>query len=86
MDWKMRRGQIKHLLYEHCLSGRITMRLLKEQFNDLNNVEPVKHSKRVVYYHGENTFSYNCGSCHMPIDGKDYYCKWCGARMDEAEE
>jgi len=45
--------------------------------------EPVKYAKPVVYYHGENTFSYDCGICHMPIDKKDCYCRWCGAKMDQ---
>lgn len=50
-----------------------------------SEAEPA-HEKPVVYYHGENTFSYVCGICHMPIDGKDFYCRWCGARIDKVED
>lgn len=61
---------------------------LKEDIEALPTIEsvPMKHAKPIVYYHGENTFSYECGACRMPIDGKDYYCRWCGAKMDEVEE
>lgn len=48
------------------------------------DVEPVRHARKIVYYHGENSFSYTCGACAMPIDGKDYYCRSCGARLDES--
>lgn len=49
-------------------------------------VEPVKRGKRKVYYHGEATFSYLCGVCGMPIDHNDAYCRWCGAKLEGAEE
>lgn len=52
----------------------------------MNNDKPIKHGKPVVYYHGENTFSYECSICRMPIDGKDFYCRWCGAKIDKAED
>ena len=45
ITWAQRRGQIKHFLYELCLYGRIDRKLLYEQFNDLNNVEPVVRCK-----------------------------------------
>ena len=48
---------------------------------DLPSAE--RRGKKKVYYHGENTFSYVCDQCNMPIDGKDAFCKWCGARMEE---
>lgn len=50
------------------------------------DVVEVRHGKKKVYYHGENKFSYNCDLCAMPIDGKDLFCRWCGAKMDEVSE
>lgn len=50
------------------------------------DVEEVRHGKKKVYYHGENAFSYACDQCAMPIDGKDSFCRWCGAKMDEVED
>ena len=41
-----------------------------------------RRGKKKVFYHGENRFSYVCDQCAMPIDGKDAFCKWCGARME----
>lgn len=58
MDWKLRRGQIKHLLYEHCLNERIDKELLKEQFNDLNNVEPIVRCEDCKWWHTD-------GVCRM---------------------
>lgn len=34
-----------------------------------------------IWYHGENTFSYTCGKCGMPIDEKDHFCRWCGVKI-----
>jgi hypothetical protein len=53
ITWVQRRGQIKHLLYEMCLTGRIDRETLAEQFNDLNNVTPVVRCKDCVYYEHE---------------------------------
>lgn len=50
ITWEMRRGQIKFLLYESCLNGRIDKSLLFDQFNDLNNVEPVVRCKDCKHY------------------------------------
>lgn len=47
------------------------------------DVVEVRHGKKKVYYHGENSFSYVCDQCEMPIDKNDYFCRWCGAKMDE---
>ena len=44
------------------------------------------HAEKKAYYHGENGFSYQCGYCGMPIDEKDHYCRWCGAKLDLEEE
>ncbi len=47
-------------------------------------------AKKIVYYHGfdENgkcILSYSCGHCIMPVDDKDYFCRWCGAEFEEKE-
>lgn len=62
---------------------RVIESLERPDWCPLEEAEPVKHGKPVVYYHGENGFSYECGVCRMPIDGTDYYCRWCGAKMDK---
>lgn len=49
ITWAQRRGQIKHLLYELCLVGRIDKATLAEQFNDLNKVMPVVKCKDCAY-------------------------------------
>ncbi|MCR4712284.1 MAG: hypothetical protein K5707_08275 [Clostridia bacterium] len=49
------------------------------------DVQEVRHGKKKVYYHGENRFSYECDQCAMPIDGKDAFCRWCGAKMEVEE-
>lgn len=85
ITWIQRRGQIKHLLYEMCLTGRIDKATLAEQFKDLNSVEPIKHGKWISDISGgyENI----CSICqHEFIDKCDNdsnYCPNCGARMDE---
>lgn len=50
IEWVQRRGQIKHLLYELCLTGRIDMKTLRELFNELNSVAPVVRCKKCKYY------------------------------------
>ena len=57
-----------------------------EEFVPTADVQEVRHGKKKVYYHGENTFSYTCDQCAMPIDGMYAFCRWCGAKMDEEEE
>ena len=88
IDWELRRRQIKHLLYEHCINGRITKRLLKDQFNDLNNVEPVKHGHWIVI--SEYPKKAECSYCGYLIEHELVcwwdYCPNCGARMNEVEE
>ena len=59
--------------------------IIKKNDKPIIEIEP-KHAKPIVYYHGENTFSYDCGICRMPIDGKDFYCRWCGAKIDKVED
>lgn len=46
------------------------------------DVAEVRHGKKRVYYHGNSVFSYVCDRCLMPIDEKDYFCRWCGTRLD----
>ena len=48
ITWVQRRGQIKHLLYEMCLTGRIDKATFCEQLQDLNKVEPVIRCKDCV--------------------------------------
>ena len=50
ITWAQRRGQIKHLLYELCLSGRIDKSTLFAQFYDLNNVEPIVRCKDCKHF------------------------------------
>lgn len=56
ITWVQRRGQIKHLLYELCLTGRIDKATLAEQFNDLNSVTPVVHCKDCKWCEGEGFY------------------------------
>ena len=50
ITWVERRGQIKHLLYELCLTGRIDKATFCEQIKDLNRVEPVVRCKDCKHY------------------------------------
>ena len=74
ITWTQRRGQIKHLLYEHCLSGRITWADLKEQFEALNEAEPTKHGRNIADGHFsrgyENTSAriFLCSECGYGFD------------------
>ena len=58
ITWAERRGQIKHLLYELCLTGRIDKATFCEQLQDLNKVEPVVRCKDCKYCitHGKILF------------------------------
>ena len=49
ITWEQRRGQIKHLLYELCLTGRIDRATFCEQIADLNKVAPVVRCKDCKY-------------------------------------
>lgn len=89
LTWIKRRGQIKHLLYEHYLNGRITKADLKEQFEALNEVEPIKHGR---WEFNPKTGKYRCSACKKdetvtPWGRPSFnYCPNCGAIMDEVEE
>lgn len=50
IDWVQRRGQIKHLLYELCLTGRIDRATFYEQITDLNNVTPIVRCRDCKWY------------------------------------
>lgn len=88
MDWIMRRGQIKHLLYEHCLNGRITKTILKEQFEALNEAEPVKHGRWEQPFKNTGNYDFRCSECKKyrfhngEMAHKYHYCPNCGAKMD----
>lgn len=46
-------------------------------------------AKKLAFYHGEQApkmFTFECGNCHMPVDEKDHYCKWCGSRFSYTEK
>lgn len=102
LAWIKRRGQIKNLLFEHCLNGRITKADLKEQFEALNEVEPTKRGRNIADGHCrgyKNTSAriFLCSECGYGFDDiylcneLDYpiepnYCPNCGAKMDEVEE
>lgn len=87
ITWAQRRGQIKHLLYELCLVGRIDKSTLFAQFYDLNNVEPIvrcKDCKHFKLIDGECL----CGAWeeifYNPVEQNGYCYK--GERKDEVEE
>ena len=60
ITWVQRRGQIKHLLYELCLTGRIDKATFVEQLADLNKVEPVVRCKDCVYWEQAKADSGSC--------------------------
>lgn len=90
ITWIQRRGQIKHLLYELCLTGRIDRATLAEQFKDLNSVEPVKHGRNLS---ADYPSLFECSVCGY-VNDDTYsgcphiftYCPNCGATMDGEEE
>lgn len=93
ITWEQRRGQIKHLLYEMCLTGRIDKATLGEIFKDLNSVAPVVRCEECQHYDDiEDADMPGYRECHyfsswstahymLPNDG----CT-CGKRKDEVEE
>lgn len=86
ITWVQRRGQIKHLLYELCLTGRIDRATLAEQFKDLNSVEPKKHGRWEQYLN--EGLKWKCSRCGSRFATPWHYCPNCGAQMDldEVEE
>ena len=88
ITWVQRRGQIKHLLYEMCLKGRIDKATFYEQLQDLNRVEPVVRCKDCKYYCksliDEVTNLPMCGAWSAP-QKQDGFCNY-GERKDEVEE
>lgn len=94
IDWVQRRGQIKHLLYELCLTGRIDKATFCEQIADLNNVTPIVRCKDCKHFHkAEPTKGdiSNVSYCLNEDDGlinfpnEDDFCSR-AVRKDEAEE
>ena len=79
ITWVQRRGQIKHLLYELYLKGRIDRATFYEQIADLNKVATIKHGRWIEDEYGIP----HCSECKA-INNTVYrnYCPNCGARMD----
>ena len=46
------------------------------------DVEPVRRAKRIVICHEENSYSYACEACGIPVDICDNFCRGCGAKLD----
>ena len=82
ITWVQRRGQIKHLLYELCLEGRIDRATFTEQLQDLNNVEPVVRCKDCKYWRYDDCKNDSHGYC--PINENDYCSQ--GKRKGEVTE
>ena len=85
MDWEQRRGQIKHLLYELALSGRISKELFMVQLYDLNNVEPIVRCKDCKYHEDEEIGMVWCPYFIGSWVKNDFHCA-IGERRDEVEE
>lgn len=87
ITWEQRRGQIKHLLYELCLTGRIDRATFCEQIADLNKVAPVVRCKDCKWFAKRNG-EHLCGAWeeifYNPVDENGYCYK--GERMDEVKE
>ncbi len=84
ITWVQRRGQIKHLLYELCSSGRIDRITFYKQISDLNKVAPVNHGRWLI----DKSGSLMCSKCGTLLDEEQKpsrYCPNCGAKMDEVK-
>lgn len=53
--------------------------------DSMNTIDPVKHGRWKVWYHGEYAYTYSCDQCGGHGDGTAY-CPWCGANMEGGEE
>lgn len=89
ITWEQRRGQIKHLLYELCLIGRIDKATFCEQLHYLNNVEPIVRCKDCKYgdtFHNfdEADMPMKCLGQHYGGTHPDDYCSY-GERREDAE-
>lgn len=89
ITWAQRRGQIKHLLYELCLAGRIDKSTLFAQFYDLNNVEPIvrcKDCKRYTPFRNIQGEEMGEGECegYDPCVPANYFCSR-GERREDAD-
>lgn len=84
--WIQRRGQIKHLLYELCLTGRIDRATLADQFKDLNNVTPVVRCKDCKYNYANMIPGGKGCQQNVYIEVDDNFFCADGEQMDEVEE
>lgn len=86
IKWILNRLQIKQLLYEHCLTGRIDKQLLMELFNALNVVVPVVRCKDCRYNYANMIPGGNGCQQNVYVEtADDWYCAD-GERVDEVEE
>lgn len=74
IDWVQRRGQIKHLLYELCLTGRIDRATFYEQITDLNNVTPIVRCKDCKWHEDEEPKIVYCPNVIGGWVSEDFYC------------
>lgn len=90
ITWEIRRGQIKHQLYNACLHHFLPMQMLKELFDALNEVVPVvrcKDCKWYTPYRSINGKEMDEGECegYNPCVPANHFCSK-GERKDEVEE
>ena len=84
IDWVQRRWQIKQLLYELCLKGRITKATFYAQINALNNVTPIVHCKDCKHHKDEEVGMVYCPNIVGGWVQEDFYCG--NAERKEVEE
>lgn len=78
IPWELRRGQIKRLLYEQCLNGRISWEVFKEHLHELNKVAPVVRCEDCKHRGTEKCVSYEA----FWELGDDGFCS-CGEKEKE---
>ena len=56
----------------------------RETINKMPTIEAesVRRGRWIVWYHGEDGFSFNCSECGTPIGWRTNFCPNCGANMD----
>ena len=56
-------------------------------YEPVKNVAPVVHAHKCIATSKSGlTMFFECSNCRKAIDYSDVYCKYCGAKMDEAVE
>lgn len=100
ITWEIRRGQIKHQLYNACLHHFLPMQMLKELFDALNEVVPVVRCKDCKYrivneHYGEKGYMKLKAICDLDTgdpfelgrcaENDEWYCAD-GERKDKVEE